>query len=64
MSHALNIERLEDGSSWEKMHKEKFKGKMIPFGAKVNFKPSDARNPKHHPNSVQEAFQVFLQDMK
>ena len=29
--------------SWEKMHKEVFKGKMIPFGAKVNFKPSEAR---------------------
>ena len=43
VSHALNIEKLEDGSSWEKMHKEVFKGKMIPFGAKVNFKPSDAR---------------------
>lgn len=43
VSHALNIERLEDGSSWEKMHKEIFKGKMIPFGAQVNFKPSEAR---------------------
>ena len=44
VSHALNFERLEDGSAWEKMHlKEKFKGKMIPFGAKVNFKPSEAR---------------------
>ena len=43
VSHALNIERLVDGSSWEKMHKEVFKGKMIPFGAKVNFKPSEAR---------------------
>lgn len=43
VSHALNIERLEDGSAWEKMHKEKFKGKMISFGAKVNFKPSEAR---------------------
>ena len=43
VSHALNIERLADGSSWEKMHKEAFKGKMIPFGAKVNFKPSDVR---------------------
>ena len=43
VSHALNIERLEDGSAWEKMHKEAFKGKMIPFGAKVHFKPSEAR---------------------
>ena len=43
VSHALNIERLEDGSAWEKMHKEKFGGKMIPFGAKVHFKPSEAR---------------------
>ena len=43
VSHLLNIEELEDGSAWQKMHKEKFKGPAIPFGAKVAFKPSDAR---------------------
>ena len=43
MSHLLNIEELDDGSAWQKMHKEKFKGPMIPLGAKVIFKPSDAR---------------------
>ena len=60
VSHALNIERLEDGSSWEKMHKEKFKGKMIPFGAKVNFKPSEARKSeapsKFSPRSIPGVF--------
>ena len=44
VSHLLNIEELEDGSAWQKMHKAKFKGPMIPFGAKVTFKPSDARS--------------------
>ena len=43
VSHLLNIEDLDDGSAWQKMHKEKFKGPMIPLGAKVIFKPSDAR---------------------
>ena len=43
VSHLLNIEELEDGSAWQKMHKEKFTGTAIPFGAKVVFKPSDAR---------------------
>ena len=43
VSHLLNIEELDDGSAWQKMHKEKFKGPMIPLGAKVIFKPSDAR---------------------
>ena len=60
VSHALNIERLEDGSSWEKMHKEAFKGKMIPFGAKVNFKPSEARKSeapsKFSPRSIPGVF--------
>ena len=60
VSHALNIERLEDGSAWEKMHKEAFKGKMIPFGAKVNFKPSEARKAespsKFSPRSIPGVF--------
>ena len=60
VSHALNIERLEDGSSWEKMHKEAFKGKMIPLGAKVSFKPSEARKSeapsKFSPRSVPGIF--------
>ena len=50
VSHLLNIEELEDGSAWQKMHKAKFKGPMIPFGAKVTFKPQvtqdlEARTP-------------------
>ena len=60
VSHALNIERLVDGSSWEKMHKEAFKGKMIPFGAKVDFKPSEARKSeapsKFSPRSIPGIF--------
>ena len=44
VSHLLNIEPNDDEvSSWCKLHGEEFKGKMIPFGAFVYFKPSDAR---------------------
>ena len=44
VSHLLNIEPHDDEvSSWCKLHGEEFKGKMIPFGALVYFKPSDAR---------------------
>ena len=44
VSHLLNIEPNDDKvSSWCKLHGEEFKGKMIPFGALVYFKPSDAR---------------------
>ena len=44
VSHLLNIEPNDDEvSSWCKLHGEEFKGKMIPFGALVYFKPSDAR---------------------
>ena len=44
VSHLLNVEDLEGGSAWFKMHKEHFKGPKIPLGAKVIFKPSDARD--------------------
>ena len=64
VSHALNIERLEDGSAWEKMHKEKFRGKMIPFGAKVYFKPSDARKAeapsKFSPRGIAGVFAGYV----
>ena len=64
VSHALNIERLEDGSAWEKMHKEKFNGKMIPFGAKVHFKPSEARKSeapsKFSPRGIAGVFAGYV----
>ena len=44
VSHLLNIEPNDDEvSSWCKLHGEEFKGKMIPFGALVYFKPSGSR---------------------
>ena len=44
VSHLLNIEpNDEEVSSWCKLHGEEFKGKMIPFGALVYFKPSGSR---------------------
>ena len=49
VSHLLNIEPNDDEvSSWCKLHGEEFKGKMIPFGALVYFKPSDARARQQH----------------
>ena len=42
--HLLNCEHsTEDGSAWMKMHDSEFKGQLIPYGAKVFFKPSGAR---------------------
>ena len=44
VSHLLNIEANDDEvSAWCKLHGEEFKGRMIPFGAMVYFKPSGAR---------------------
>ena len=45
VSHLHNIEpNDEEVSAWCKLHGEDFKGKMIPFGAMVFFKPSWARD--------------------
>ena len=44
VGHHFNIEPNDDEvSAWCKLHGEEFKGKMIPFGAKVFFKPSGVR---------------------
>ncbi|CAE7949193.1 unnamed protein product [Symbiodinium sp. KB8] len=45
VTHNLNIEDVEgDGdSAWKRMTGEDFKGKAIPFGAKVFFKTTDTR---------------------
>ena len=46
VTHNLNIEDVEgDGdSAWKRMTGEDFKGKASPFGAKVFFKTTDARD--------------------
>ena len=46
VTHNLNIEDVEgDGDSvWKRMTGDDFKGKAIPFGAKVFFKPTDTRD--------------------
>ena len=42
--HLLNVEPGDDGlSAWCHMHGKEFQGNMIPYGAKVYFKPSGAR---------------------
>ena len=46
VTHSLNIEDVEgDGdSAWKRMAGDDFKGKAIPFGSKVLFKPTDTRD--------------------
>ncbi|CAE7218058.1 unnamed protein product [Symbiodinium sp. KB8] len=46
VTHDLNIEDVEgDGdSAWKRMTGEDFKGKAVPFGAKVFFKTTDTRD--------------------
>eukprot|EP00435_Cladocopium_sp_Y103_P017027 s2456_g4.t1 len=45
VSHLLNIEpNDEEVSAWCKLHGEEFKGKLIPFGALVYFKPTANRD--------------------
>ena len=67
VAHLLNIEELEEGSAWMKMHKEKFKGPQIPFGAKVVFKPSDAReraqSSKFDPKGLYGVFAGYVIDL-
>ena len=65
VSHLLNIEPNDDEvSSWYKLHGEEFKGKMIPFGALVYFKPSDARvreqQHKFDPMGIPGVFAGYL----
>ena len=42
----MNIEEVNGSSAWMKLHGEEFKGEKIPFGALVDFKPSEARGGK------------------
>ena len=44
-----------------RLHGEEFKGEKIPFGALVDFKPSEARGEKRE-NSNQEGKLVYLLD--
>ena len=65
VSHLLNIEKLSDGSSaWLKLHKSEFPGMVIPLGAKVFFKPSDARerdqDHKFDPKSIPGIFAGYV----
>ena len=62
VTHNLNIEDVEgDGdSTWKRMTGDDFKGKAIPFGAKVFFKPTDTRdktyNHKFDPKGIPGVF--------
>ena len=42
----MNIEEVNGSSAWMRLHGEEFKGEKIPFGALVDFKPSEARGGK------------------
>ena len=42
----MNVEEINGSSAWFRLHGEHFKGEKIPFGAPIEFKPSDARGDK------------------
>ena len=42
----MNVEEINGSSAWFRLHGEHLKGEKIPFGALVEFKPSDARGDK------------------
>ena len=46
LCHLMNVEEVNGSSAWLRMHGEEFKGEKIPFGALVDFKPSEARGEK------------------
>ena len=66
VTHNLNIEDVEgDGdSTWKRMTGDDFKGKAIPFGAKVFFKPTDTRdktyNHKFDPKGIPGVFAGYV----
>ena len=43
LCHLMNVEEIIGSSAWFRLH---FKGEKIPFGALVEFKPSNARGDK------------------
>ena len=45
LCHLMNIEEVNGSSAWMRLHGED-KGENIPFGALVDFKPSEARGGK------------------
>ena len=46
LCHLMNIEEVNGSSAWMRLHGEEFKGEKIPFGALVDFKPSEAQGGK------------------
>ena len=46
LCHLMNVEEVNGSSAWLRLHGEEFKGEKIPFGALVDFKPSEARGEK------------------
>ena len=66
VTHNLNIEDVEgDGdSAWKRMTGDDFKGKAIPFGSKVCFKPTDTRDKtydhKFYPKGIPGIFAGYV----
>ena len=66
VTHNLNIEDVEgDGdSAWKRMTGEDFKGRAIPFGAKVFFQPTDTREKtyagKFDPKGIPGVFAGYV----
>ena len=61
MCHLLNVEPNDDElSAWCKLHGSEFAGKLIPYGARVNYKPPKTREAgqlhKFGPDSIPGVF--------
>eukprot|EP00435_Cladocopium_sp_Y103_P000463 s4856_g1.t1 len=62
--HPLNTEHNDDDiSAWCKLHGSEFKGKLVPSGAMVNYKPSSSRDVgqshKFDPDAIPGVFAAY-----
>ena len=60
LCHLMNVEEITGSSAWFRLHGEHFNCEKIPFGALVDFKPSDARGDKRERSLNQKGKLVFL----
>ena len=64
VNHNLNVENVDGESAWFRAKGDWFSGKAIPFGAKVYFKPSDARpktyDGKFDPKGIPGIFAGYI----
>ena len=47
-------------SPWQRMHGEPFTGKLVPFGAKITFKPNTTKGAEQEKMEPQTVVGIFL----